>query len=66
MVIPTDQFHSLSVVRTRDGQWQANLQVEQGSNAFRICHGATPDEAIAALFAPVPVFKPARLLPPPY
>jgi len=47
-----DTFYSLSVVRVRDGEWQANLQTERGSNSFRVRHGATPSEAIAALFAP--------------
>ncbi len=52
------EFHSVSVVRTRDGSWQANLQAEKGTNSFRVMHGATPAEAIAELFAPVPRFIP--------
>lgn len=47
-------FHSVSVVRTRDGSWQANLQSEKGINSFRVMHGATPAEAIAELFSDIP------------
>ncbi len=52
-------FYSLSVVRS-GVEWQANLAVEPG-NSFRIRHGATPSEAIAALFV-----ADAPLAPPPY
>jgi hypothetical protein len=49
-----EAFHSLSLCRTSvGGGWQANLQVEQGGG-WRVCHGATPSEALGALFAPVP------------
>lgn len=61
MKIPTDQFYSLSVVKSGDG-WQANLQAKPGSNVFRIRLGATPEEAIVALFASAPTIIP----PPPY
>lgn len=57
-------FHRLSVVKTAPSCWQANLQVAKGDNAFRVEHGATAAEAIAALFAPVPVFVAALPLPP--
>jgi hypothetical protein len=43
-------FHSLSVVRSPRGDWQANLQETRGSS-FYVCHGATPSEALASLFA---------------
>jgi hypothetical protein len=52
-------LYSLSLVQSGQ-EWQANLQAERGSS-FRVCHGATPSEALAALFVPVPA-----LPPPPY
>jgi len=57
-LINSAEFYSVSVVRTRDDLWQANLQSARGVNSFRVTHGATPAEAIAELFAPVPVWVP--------
>lgn len=55
-------FHYLSVSRIRDGEWQANL-MQRGESSFRVRFGATPTEAIEALFAlpkvpPCPVGAP--------
>lgn len=41
------EFASLNLCHTSDG-WQASLETERG--AFRIRVGATPSEALAALF----------------
>lgn len=58
-------FVSLSLCPGRDGLWQANMQTERGGG-WRVCHGATPSEALGAVFAPVPSDVPASLLPLPY
>lgn len=49
------EFASLSICRS-GAEWQASLQVSRGS--FRIRVGATPSEALAALFEPVPTALP--------
>jgi hypothetical protein len=46
----TGALYSFNVVRSPRGDWQANLQETRGSS-FYVCHGATPSEALAALFA---------------
>lgn len=48
-------YVALNICRT-GREWQASLEVERGK--FRIRIGATPSEAIAALFAPAPRFVP--------
>jgi hypothetical protein len=62
-VLDTTEFNSLTLYRIGN-EWQANLQVESGGG-WRVSHGATPSEAIAMLFEPVPVFAPSLAPPPP-
>jgi len=52
-------FVGLTVWKTAEG-FQASISADRQS--WTVAHGATPGEAIAALFAPVPVHIP----PPPY
>lgn len=52
-------FKALNICRSGD-EWQASMNVE--GSAWRIRVGATPSEALAALFAEVPSAAPA--LPP--
>jgi hypothetical protein len=54
-------FAGLTVWKTDDGRYQANLQRERGG-AWHVCHGVTADEAVAAVLDPAPVALP----PPPY
>jgi hypothetical protein len=61
-------MRSLSIVRTGDGLYQANLQTdEHQSNAYSVAIAASPADALAELFGRGTVILPPCPLPlPPY
>lgn len=63
-ILDRAEFASLSLVQVGK-EWQASLEVTRGS--FRIRMGATPSEALEALFGmEAPSLCPAALPPLPY